>query len=168
MQRIATLIFFLQAAIAMLIPEETELLDGYVSFPDTSFDGDYFEARSLSEGPLLNSVRNKRGIGKFTDEKDTYPIPNRKRRNVESEKPKKLSSSQEIVNKAHLDTEKIPTAMKLTKTLDRDSVPAAAALVGKFARSPFEYSKIQHEEDSMALDTSSLSMDVFFHMYISR
>ncbi|XP_055309209.1 uncharacterized protein LOC129573058 [Sitodiplosis mosellana] len=227
MQRIAMLVVFLQAAIAMLIPEETEMLDGfgYLSFPEvpeSSFENDYFEARSLSAGPpgpLFNSVRNKRDIkfdvkeskddqefsyflpnngekemfgGKktrrkersfrkfkkwlkkkfpqdeseeFTDEENFPSITNRKKRNTESEKRGKLASPREVANKSNLYLERMPTAMKLTKTLDgfttanRDSPPAAAALVGKFARSPFDYSKIQHEEDSMAMDTSSLSMN---------
>lgn len=52
----------LRAIAAMLIPDETEMLDGFApaSFPEVSPDLDYFEARSLSGGSLFNSIRNKR------------------------------------------------------------------------------------------------------------
>lgn len=197
----------------MLIPEDAEMLDGFglVSFPESSLDDDYFEARSLSAGPLFNSVRNKRAFDydvkesnglishfrpntvnepelahrtersfrkfkkwlkkkfppeseEFNDERGMILNLSRKRRNVETEKNNKVTLPKEIVEKMNLDSERLPRAMKLTKASDgttlmhRDS-PTAAALVGKFARSPFEYSKIQHEEDSMAMDTSSLNVN---------
>lgn len=223
MKRLVVL-FVLQVAIAMLIPEDAEILDGFglISFPESSLDDDYFEARSLSAGPLFNSVRNKRALDydvkesnglishfrpntvngyakkvtmnepelahrtersfrkfkkwlkkkfpeseEFNDERGmslNLGLGSRKRRNVETEKMNKITLPKELVEKTNLDSERLPRAMKLTKSSDgitsmnRDS-PTAAALVGKFARSPFEYSKIQHEEDSMAMDTSSLSVN---------
>ncbi|XP_031626111.1 uncharacterized protein LOC116342578 [Contarinia nasturtii] len=207
MERIWVMILFLQISLAMLIPEETEMLEGY-TFPETLADDDYFEARSLSKGPLFNSVRNKRShdikesdglISHFRpnsvngysrkmsiDESQITPtnpvafrklkkwlkkkFPNddsdestdnsnlpfgsiilpptqgRRRRSIENEKKIKITSSKDEI-KSNINSENSPS-------------PSAAALVsGKFARSPFEYSKIQHEEDSMAMDTSSLSIN---------
>lgn len=221
MKRLLVL-FFLQVAIAMLIPEDAEMLNGFgfVSFPESSLDDDYFEVSSLSAGPLFNSVRNKRALDygikessglishfrsntvngytkkvkmneqelahrtersfrkfkkwlkkkfppeseEFNDERGMSLSLSRKRRSVEAEKRNKITLPKEIVEKTNLDSERLPRAMKLTKPFDgitsmnRDS-PTAAALAGKFTRSPFEYSKIQHEEDSMAMDTSSLSVN---------
>lgn len=186
MERIAVLMFVFKIAIAMMIPEDTEMLEGYgfAAYPESSIDDEYFEARSLSTGPLYNSVRNKRAIEydakesngydlhrnkrslkklfkllrrhhgesseEFADEAELSLYPSRKRRSAEAEKNSGISS------------QRLPTPMKLTKSSDgnnRDSPsapPSAAALVGKFARSPFEYSKVHHEEDSMAMDTSSV------------
>lgn len=207
MKQIIVVMLFFRLAIAMLIPEDTEMLDGYgsISFPEISAEDDYFEARSLSAGPLYNAVRNKRAVGygdkigvitnfqpqvvneygqplpywttyqnsleDSSEETKVGPIrklkswlrrkfapgtvhrkkrdvafgdipspTNRHRRNVDNEKNSKINPGNS------------PSTLKLSKTSNKDS-PTASALVGKFARSPFEYSKIQHEEDSMAMDS---------------
>lgn len=77
-------------------------------------------------------------------------IPNRHRRSTNAEKAKPDRQS-----------ENIPSPSKLTKDSNgfasNRNGPSAAPLVGKFTRSPFEYSKVQHEEDSIALDTMDTS-----------
>lgn len=229
MAQIVVAVLFCHLTMAMLIPEDTEILDGFqpalVVQPDILPEDDYFEALSMSSGPLLNSVRNKRSItydtkesnglishfrpntvnsfngntkqlqnsnsefsqpnehsfrklvkwlkNKFSDEDsdenddidddsndlEHYPIiviPRRHRRDTQSTK----LTNQPINDKLKHRSENIPNSMKHTNsandyTLDK---PVAAPLVGKFARSPFEYSKIQHEEDSL-MDSSSLSMN---------
>lgn len=86
-------------------------------------------------------------------------ILNRNKRNVENEKQARTVSTKETLNKTTPHLELMPITMKLTKTFyGENTLPPAAPLIGKFARSPFEYSKIQHEEESMAIDTPSLSM----------
>lgn len=72
MKPVAVMILLFQASIAMLIPEDTEILDGFglLSFPDTSTEDDYFEAQSLSSGSLYKSVRNKRDANYGVKESD--------------------------------------------------------------------------------------------------
>lgn len=87
-------------------------------------------------------------------------VPRRHRRSTDSDKKTQSGPTNE---KREQRAESSPNAMKLTKTSNgyassRD-IPSAAPLMGKFTRSPFEYSKIQHEEDSIAMDSSSLSMN---------
>lgn len=187
MQTSVMVIVFLQVAAAMLIPEDTEILDGFGSdfLSQISPEDDYFEARSLSMGPLLNSIRNKRGIEYEPKESDgliSHFRPNtvnsyaqRSERSIRGFKrwlKKKFASEEEeeethrhrrsVEDDKRTKVELTNQKNKLTKTIDdplRHDNPVAAALVGKFARSPFEYSKIQHEEDSMAMDTSSLSIN---------
>lgn len=111
--------------------------------------------RSLSNGfsPEESSGGEENS---FSD--DIKSVPNRHRRSTDSEK----KPSNDVNNGKR--SESLPSAMKLTKsatndyTSSRDS-PSAAPLHGKFIRSPFEYSKIQHEEDSIAMDSSSMSMN---------
>lgn len=201
------ILFVLHIAMAMLIPEDTEMLDGYapISFPEISPEDDYYEARSLSAGSLYKSIRDKRAanehkthesdglishfrpntVNDFTKIeshkgefqpvhpnsfrglkiwlKNKFPRPEeeefhrRKRRNADA-KEKKSNDGSTNEEKKHP-----TTATKLIKTsngfVSRDT-PSAAALVGsKWIRSPFEYSKVQHEEDSMAIDTSSSSVN---------
>lgn len=215
---VAALFFQMSLAGAMLIPEEIEMLDefGYISsFPNTVSEDDYFEARSLSVGPLFDSVRNERSVN--YDEKEsqglisyfhpntliakkdstsTYPksewlkkkiphddneklsdesshtfgnmelSPSRRRRNLEHEEKIETMSSKEG-DKFDTYAEDRSREIKQTKKTDElhfnhlstHNSPITAALVGKFTRSPFEYSKIHHEGDSMPMDTSSLSMN---------
>lgn len=50
-------------AVAMLIPEDTEMLEGFAPSDTLSEllpEDDYFEARSLGEGSLFKAIRNKR------------------------------------------------------------------------------------------------------------
>lgn len=205
MKQIVLITLFLRLTIAMLIPEDTEMLEGYgsISFPDISPEDEYFEARSLSFGPLYKSVRNKRAVGndengfdgltkhmqpntvneyarrlsyKQSDEESNTEqqkgpfgklkfwlkrkfgqvSEERKKRDVTfgdiilSKNRRRRSAENGKRSKANL--ENVPTTLKSSKSSSGDS-PIASALVGKFARSPFEYSKIQHEEDSMALDS---------------
>lgn len=219
MKRIVVLLFLVQLSVAMLIPEDTEILDGFVPefIPELSPEDDYFEARSMSSGSLFNSVRNKRAAIHHTEEsnglishfrpntvnayshnaeevinestptdgksignlirslkngftgeessggvenadnEDNISIANRHRRSTNSEK----KPQKEVNNEKP--SESLPIAMKLTKSSNdyassRD-LPSAAPLTGKFVRSPFEYSKVQHEEDSIAMDSSSMNMN---------
>lgn len=212
MKQIIVVTLFIKLAIAMLIPEDTEMLDGYgsISFPDISPEDDYFEARSLSAGPLYNAVRNKRAIGHDGKSRLTNFQPNvmnefvrplsywttyedsledsseetskrgpfrkikmllrrkfapgtieRKKRDItfgnviSSQTRHRRTVNNEKNSKVNPDN--LPIALKMSKASVKDSpaasMPTASALVGKFARSPFEYSKIQHEEDSMAMDS---------------
>lgn len=228
MMRIVVVVLFWQLSMAMLIPEDTELLEGFEPAinPEILPEDDYFEARSMSFGPLFNSVRNKRAIKYDTEESDglishfrpntvnsfngipketinsesqftppnrrlfrsmvgglsktnpneesdeeeeeeeaanksSQPImqfPNRHRRSTGSDKKSAKGNENE---KSEHRSESLPIPMKFTKSSNgfssRDN-PSAAPLVGKFTRSPFEYSKIQHEEDSL-MDSSSLSIN---------
>lgn len=201
MKRLAVFLLIFQVVYAMLIPEDTEVLDGFGSenFAQLSPEDEYFEARSLSSGPLLNSIRNKRSPDDIVEESDDmishirtnelngFPKRNkrslrgfkrwlkkkfseseeeshRRRRSVENDKKIKFEPTGES-KKFDQHSESWPNSQKLKKSPDESSTltghenPIAAALVGKFARSPFEYSKIQHEEDSMAMDTTSLSIN---------
>lgn len=208
----------LHAIAAMLIPEETEMLDGFApaSFPEVSPEVDYFEARSLSAGSLFNSVRNKRNSGykvkesnglvshfrpnsvngyKSMFEKKTpdsiHPLENlmrkkfpsrdggeegeereeprhrlkfgRQRRNIQTDK-KVDNESQKDTKQSNQRVENLPSAMKLTKTSNgfassRNGPSTAALVSSKWTRSPFEYSKIQTEEDSLAMDSSSATLN---------
>lgn len=195
MERILVMILFLQVSLAMLMPEETEMLEGY-TYPDSVAEDDYFEARSLSGGPLFNSVRNKRSYAlKESDGLVSHFRPNtvnaysRKIPNGQTMPTKQVEfrklkqwlkkkfedddsdesdefSFGSIIPIRHQRRRRSIENEKKTKSTSKDEIkqnapsPSAAALVSsKFARSPFEYSKIQHEEDSMAMDTSSLSIN---------
>lgn len=221
MMRIVVVVLFGQLSMAMLIPEDTEILEGFEPAlnPEILPEDDYFEARSMSFGPLFNSVRNKRAVKYDTEESDglishfrpntvnsfngnvketlnsdtqpnrrlfrtlveglskkfpdeesdddeienysSQPIlqfPNRHRRSTGNDKKSAKGNENE---KSEHRAESLPNPMKFTKSSNgfssRDN-PSAASLVGKFTRSPFEYSKIQHEEDSL-MDSSSLSIN---------
>lgn len=224
MKRIVVVAFFLRFAAAMLIPEDAEMLEGYgpVLLQQISPEDEYFEARSLSGGSLLNAIRNKREINYNVKESDglvshfrpntvsafakkgvnsgflqpnegsfhklkewlknKFPREqsselqssemgsfnlgniiisrNRRRRSAENEQKTKVNSAKNEGNNNQR-IENLPIASKLTKnsngfTSTPDN-PSSAALIGKFTRSPFEYSKIQHEEDSMALDSQNMN-----------
>lgn len=200
--------FFFQIATAMLIPEEIEMLNGYnliSSFPEALPEDEYFEARSLSFGPLFNSVRNKRDI-KYDMKESVYGQMNfdKNKKNVKSIKEsenensfmsQKNSSFRKVVlpwlkkknphddsdessndgditlgkivlfpkrkrrsAEKHKNDKNVSSTSTHAESMSNDK-PKTAALVGKFTRSPFEYSKIQHEEDSMAMDTTSLNIN---------
>lgn len=227
MRRIFVITILLHAVAGMLIPEDTEILDGYapMSIPEISPHDDYFEARSMSAGPLFNSIRNKRSPRHEIQESDglvSHFRPNsvngfatiftqrksealkhpegesfralknfikRKKQPEEDEEEEESTrprlfgrrsrerrsadSGKKVENETKNDNEKstskaenLPSAMKLTKTSNgfassssRNGPSAAALVSGKWPRSPFEYSKIQHEEDSLAMDTSSSTMN---------
>lgn len=201
MMRIAVAVLILQVVSAMLIPEDTEILDGFSpdSFAQISPEDEYFEARSLSSGPLLNSIRNRRAIDhnvpngfigysqpdtvnvfsnrnerslrgfkrwlkKKISEDEEEESRRRRRRSVDNDKEKRVELTKENT-KSDQRPEDWSNTMKFKKTAEElptstsHDNPSAAALVGKFPRSPFEYSKIQHEEDSMAMDTTSLGIN---------
>lgn len=216
--RTVVVLLFLQLSMAMLIPEEAEMLEGFGAdfFPELSAEDDYHEAKSMAFGPLFNAIRNKRSINQFETSdgvgkggpvsksngtfKEQKNRPLRKlaewwKKKFSSESSSSSSSkssssssdsssssssessSNNIVFIPHrhrrsatsenekLDKppETVPSPLKLTKESNgfasNRNVPAAASLVGKFTRSPFEYSKIQHEEDSIAMDSSPINMN---------
>lgn len=74
MKAIWLILIFAQFALCMLIPEDTELLDGFlpVSIAEQPND-EYFEADSLNADTLLHSIRNKRGAGYDVQESDGLP-----------------------------------------------------------------------------------------------
>lgn len=217
MWRIFALPILLRVSAAMLIPEDTEMLDGYgpIQYPEISPEDDYFEARSLSSGSLFNSIRNKRmaeyevresnglvshfrpnsvnGFASISpqtksdefkpsapesfralkhwiqrkfpssgEEEEETMSSRRGRRSVE-----KVDSSKKDETKVEHRSENLPTPMKLTKTSNgfassssaRNGPSASALVSNKWPRSPFEYSKIQREEDSLAMDSSSSTMN---------
>lgn len=228
--RTAVVLLFFQLSMAMLIPEEAEMLEGFGAdfLPEIAAEDDYFEAKSMSSGPLFNSIRNKRStnnletndglhndippkIGKshskliqtnnrplrklvdwwrkkFSEESSSSSSSSTSSSSPSSSSSTSSSSSSSsssgesasnniifipnrhrrsttVVEKTKSDKppEKIPSPLKLTKDSNgfasNKNNPSAAALVGKFTRSPFEYSKIQHEEDSIAMDSSPISMN---------
>lgn len=189
MRRIAFISFAVHVTLAMLIPDDTEMLDGYaaaISLPEISPEDDYYEARSLSESMLYNSIRNKRDAQYEVHESEGLPShfrPNSvnafrtihaERTNAESDGRTSLNRRErratdtnagtENTNKTTNDDGQNKTKIELPTALRRvmksggffpDTKSAsAAALVSKWTRTPFEYSKIQHEEDSMAMDST--------------
>lgn len=87
----------------------------------------------------------------------------RQRRSVPMDK-KIDGELQKDIKKSNQRVENLPSAMKLTKTSNgfasSQNGPSTAALVSsKWIRSPFEYSKIQTEEDSLAMDSSSTTLN---------
>lgn len=207
MKRLISISFLFNVAVAMLIPEDAEMLEGYapVSYPEISPEDDYFEARSLSASTLFNSIRNKRNTNYEVLESDgliSHFRPNsvnafktifvlkpnlnqirneanqkirpptetmhtdsvdfsaeRKVRSIENETKKYEKSDIAAKNDSIKSNENLPIALKQVMKSgnfypDLKSV-SASALVSKWTRTPFEYSKIQQEEDSMAMDSSS-------------
>lgn len=120
--------------------------------------------------PLENLMRKKfpsKDDGKEEEGKREGPRHRlkyvRQRRNVQTDK-KVDSDSQKDTKQSNQRVENLPSAMKLTKTSNgfasSRNGPSTAALVGgKWTRSPFEYSKIQTEEDSLAMDSSSTTLN---------
>lgn len=54
-------LFLLHIATAMIIPEDTEMLDDFIpAIPEISPQDDYFEAGSMSADTFYRSIRNKR------------------------------------------------------------------------------------------------------------
>lgn len=200
MKQIMLFALFAHTAVAMLIPEDAEMLDGYgyISYPEISPEDDYFEARSLSAGPLFHSVRNKRAINhenhgsnglvnnlrpntvnglahnmdisaygpfrkiknwlkrKWEEDDDDF----RQKRDISNIMQSITSIRQRRSLENEMKTKTITVRDEDKSKLFSDSLtdrPSAAALAGKFVRSPFEYSKIQHEEDSMAMDSMSIN-----------
>lgn len=87
----------------------------------------------------------------------------RQRRNVQTDK-KVENESQKDTKQNNKRVESLPSAMKLTKTSNgfassRNGPSTAALVSSKWTRSPFEYSKIQTEEDSLAMDSSSTTLN---------
>lgn len=111
-------------------------------------------SRSSSYSSGSSSSRSsKRSSNEYTENWNNIVfIPSRHRRSITVEEPK-----------PNKQPESIPTPLKLTKDSNgfasSRNGPSAASLVGKFTRSPFEYSKVQHEEDSIAMDTSPTSIN---------
>lgn len=175
----------------MLIPEDTEMLEGFapISLPEISPEDDYYEARSLSDSMLYNSIRNKRDANYEVLESDglrSHFRPNnvnafqtiyaerlhqngqalhRHVRSTETDSANKQEKSVDDAKKEQNKTnEELPTAlrrvMKSGGFFPDTKSASASALVSKWTRTPFEYSKIQHEEDSMAMDSSQSSHSV--------
>lgn len=171
MKRLVLWLFAVNAAVAMLIPEEVEMLEGFapMTFPDVGED-DYFEARAMSDYALFNAVRNKRDA--------TYEVlesgglrshfrPNsvssfktvfgsrRAAAEVEGERPRQRRSAEADAKADEKPSDSSKSESKSAGVLSSGkNSPLAAPLVSKWTRTPFEYSKIQHEEDSMAVDSS--------------
>lgn len=191
MRRLFLITFALNATVAMLIPEDTEMLEGFapISMPEISPEDDYYEARSLSESMLYNSIRNKRDANYEVLESEglrSHFRPNnvnafktifaqhlnqdeeslhRQVRSTASDATKKQEKSiDEATKEQNKTNEELPTALRRVMKSDGffpDTKSASAsALVSKWTRTPFEYSKIQHEEDSMAMDSSQSSHSV--------
>lgn len=191
MRRIFLISFVLNVTVAMLIPEHTEMLDGYapISMPEISPEDDYYEARSLSESMLYNSIRNKRNANYEVLESNglrSHFRPNNVNafktifgervnqdeqllhRNVRSTETDAIEKHGKIVDETKKEqnktNEELPTALRrVMKTggfFPDTKSASASALVSKWTRTPFEYSKIQHEEDSMAMDSSQSSHTV--------
>lgn len=192
MKRLFVISFVLTATAAMLIPEDTEMLKGFapISLPEISPEDDYYEARSLSDSALYNSIRNKRDANYEVLESDglrSHFRPNnvnafktiyaerlhhdagqslhRQVRSTETDAPKKPEKTIDETKKEQNKTnEDVPTAlrrvMKSGGFFPDTKSASASALVSKWTRTPFEYSKIQHEEDSMAMDSSQSSHSV--------
>lgn len=188
--------FVLSATVAMMIPEDTEMLEGFapISMPEISPEDDYFEARSLSESMLYNSIRNKREANYEVLESDglrSHFRPNnvnafktifaerlhsdgqslhRQVRSTDSDAAAATAAKtpekpvEEAKNDQNKTNEELPTAlrrvMKSGGFFPDTKSASASALVSKWTRTPFEYSKIQHEEDSMAMDSSQSSHSV--------
>lgn len=188
MKRFFLIGFVFNVAVAMLIPEDTEMLEGFapISLPEISPEDDYYEARSLAESMLYNSIRNKRDANYEVLESDglrSHFRPN----NVNAFKTiyaERLDQNDELLHRQVRSTETdatkkpeklIDVAKKVENKTNEESSTAlrrvmksggffpdtksasASALVSKWTRTPFEYSKIQHEEDSMAMDSSQSS-----------
>lgn len=185
--------FMLSATLAMLIPEDAEVLEGYapISLPEISPEDDYYEARSLSDSMLYNSIRNKRDANYEVLESgglrshfrpnnvnafqtifaqrlhhagESLHRPVRSAADTEATKAapeKPIDDAKKEQNKTN---EELPTAlrrvMKSGGFFPDTKSASASALVSKWTRTPFEYSKIQHEEDSMATDSSQSSHSV--------
>lgn len=86
-------------------------------------------------------------------------------RSTETDAPKKPEKTIDGTKKEQNKTnEDVPTAlrrvMKSGGFFPDTKSASASALVSKWTRTPFEYSKIQHEEDSMAMDSSQSSHSV--------
>lgn len=191
MRRFFLISLVLNATVAMLIPEDTEMLEGFapISLPEISPEDDYYEARSLSESMLFNSIRNKRDANYEVLESDglrSHFRPNnvnsykkiygermnrdgqllqRHVRSTETDAAQKQEKSiDDAKNEQNKTNEELPTAlrrvMKSGGFFPDTKSASASALVSKWTRTPFEYSKIQHEEDSMAMDSSQSSHSV--------
>lgn len=97
------------------------------------------------------------------EEERDGPRNTRQRRNVQTDK-KIDSELQKDTKQSNQRAKNLPSAMKLTKTSNgfassRDGPSTAALVSSKWTRSPFEYSKIQTEEDSLAMDSSSTTFN---------
>lgn len=153
----------------MLIPEEVEMVEGFgpMTYPEVNPEDDYFEARAMSEYALYNAIRNKRDTTYEVLESDglrSHFRPNsvsafktifasKQSKSQNENKRQKRSSDEKKSNDKSLDSSK--SESKTSGVLSsQKSQPLASALVSKWTRTPFEYSKIQHEEDSMAIDSS--------------
>lgn len=201
MWQILSLPLLFTAAIAMLIPEDTEILEGYAPSDIQSEilpEDDYFEARSLSEGTLFKAIRNKRNINyevvesaglrshfrpnnispfktffvkklhadnsvdtndspsnakiKSNDGENAEPVSVRKTRSVENETIETTPATGSDAS------ENLPTAQKqfMKNNPINSEIKSASSLVSRWTHSPFEYSKIYQEEDSIA-DSSSIN-----------
>lgn len=164
-------LFIASASSAMLIPEEVEMLEGFapMTFPAVNPEDDYFEARAMSDYALYNAIRNRRdahyevlesdglrsrfqpnSVSAFKEilrrAADDDASPGHRSRRRRSDAPEKKTSE------TSTDTKKGDSKTSIIS--NEKNVPLAAALVSKWTRTPFEYSKIQHNEDSLAVDSS--------------
>lgn len=155
--------------------------DGLVShFRPNSVNGyvSMFQKKKPSNIPTLNSIHplehlmRKKFPAEDDGEEGEREAPRhrlksgRQRRNVQSDK-KDDSNAQKDAKKNNDNNqraENLPSAIKLTKTSNgfassRNGPSTAALVSSKWTRSPFEYSKIQTEEDSLAMDSSSSTLN---------
>lgn len=140
---------------AMLIPEEVEMLEGFASLtlPEVNPEDEYFEARAMSDFSLYNAIRNKRNTKDRTIE--SAGLRSHFRPNTVNSFKTVFSSQQrqkrDVEKKSNEKTLDLNPSGIISST---KSQPLASALVSKWTRTPFEYSKIQHDEDSVAVDSS--------------
>lgn len=215
MKAICLFLLLVQFAQSMFIPEDTETIDGFlpVGIAHMPNDDEYFEAKSLSSGSLLNSIRNKRNANYEIHESDgisshfrpntvngfkTIPSSDTEKAGfrklfekiltkiqgqtdqfvhdpLESTSHVRLRRSAEDNNNNRKSDEssmddgkksKNDNSQKTSKFMSTSngfspktrSSPLASPLVSsKWTRTPFEYSKIQLDEDSLAMDTMDTS-----------
>lgn len=188
-------------AAAMLIPEDTEVLEGFAPSDirsDILPEDDYFEARSLSEGTLFKAIRNKRdlnyevlessGLRSHFRPNNVNPFktifvkklhPDRLANSAEIPSSVKTESSDKMIESAPVrkvrstenettetvpainssnSPETLPTAQKqfMKNNPINTEIKSASSLVSRWTHSPFEYTKIHQEEDSIA-DSSSIN-----------
>lgn len=172
MRRLIFWLILAHSTFGMFIPEEVEIMDGFapMSHIEINPEDDYFEARALSEGSLFNSIRNRRNTKYEVLESNglqSHFRPNSvnafrtilsRSSNDEvfgpSERHKRNAESKSNENTSNVDVNKSKAKENNENVLKIKSNPLASPLVSKWTRTPFEYSKMQHDEDSLAMDST--------------
>lgn len=177
--RVAIVILYVASiSMAMFIPEDTEILDGYIMddpVDEISPEDLYFEVRSLT-GHAMRPIRNKReakyevlqstGLashflpkGTFRPSQSGTPVGSiRRARSVETKQATPPSATTKS-NGADIEiNEELPTAQKQTMENQRyapDQNVYASDMVDRWTTAPFEYTKLERQNDEISMSEST-------------